>query len=184
MTDHMLMLAEGEGLWESVSAGVSADQLGLESGCAGWSNRDLLNHVIAGGHRYSMLLDGATVEETAFTRDLDYVAAGSDEFRRYEDRLHASIEAADLAVDVDHRAGRRPGRDLIPMRTMELVLHTRDLCDGIGAAWEPSATIVDYLLTDAASIIEDLRDAGAFDPATTPTSSSAVDRLLAFAGRA
>ncbi|MGO3325167.1 TIGR03086 family metal-binding protein [Gordonia sp. (in: high G+C Gram-positive bacteria)] len=184
MSAHETMLSEGEALWASVLDRVDDDHLTAASGCPGWTNRDLINHVIGGGHRYSMLLDGAAADDTAFTRDVDYVADGAvSEFWRSEELLRASAATADLSADVDHRVRRRPGRDLVPMRTMELTLHTLDLCTGIGVEWTPSAALAEYLLTDAASIIEDIRGAGAFAPATEPASHAPVDRLLAFAGR-
>lgn len=184
MTDHAVMLAAGQALWVDVLERVADEALATPSGCPDWTNRDLINHVIGGGHRYSMLLDGSTAEETVFTRDIDYVADGAvAEFWRSEELLRASIDAADLFVDVDHRAGRRPGADLVPMRTMELTLHALDLSEGIGVQWLPSDALALYLLSDAETIIEDIRAAGAFAPATEPTSDRPVARLLAFAGR-
>ena len=184
MPGHEEMLAEAEMLWASVLHQVGDDRLSVPSGCPDWTNRDLVNHVIGGGHRYSMLLDGASADETVFTRDVDYVADGAiTEFWRSEEMLRASVAAADLSVHVDHRVGRRPGRDLVPMRTMELTLHALDLCTGIDAEWHPSDELAGYLLSDAAAIIDDIRAAGAFAPATESVSSSPIDRLLAFAGR-
>ncbi|WOC14441.1 maleylpyruvate isomerase family mycothiol-dependent enzyme [Gordonia sp. MP11Mi] len=184
MSVHESMLTESANLWSAVLDHVGDAALASPSGCPNWTNRDLINHVIGGGHRYAMLLDGASADDTVHTRDIDYVAEGAiAQFWRSEELLRASVDAADLSVDVDHRVGRRPGADLVPMRTMELTLHALDLCVGVGVEWRPADALALYLLSDAASIIEDIRGAGAFAPATEPVSSAPVDRLLAFAGR-
>jgi hypothetical protein len=41
----------------------------------GWTVFDLVNHVIGGGLRYRMILDGADQQAMAATRDQDHVGA-------------------------------------------------------------------------------------------------------------
>ncbi|GAB19108.1 hypothetical protein GOEFS_075_00290 [Gordonia effusa NBRC 100432] len=184
MAHGMQVLADAEQLWAGALGQVRADVLDDSSGCADWTNRDLINHVAGGGHRYSMLLTGASAEDTAATRNSDYV--GTDpvaEFWRYENLFVSVARSANLDLLVDHRAGRRTGRELLTMRVMDLTLHTHDLCCGIDVAWEPPERVTKYLLTDAAAVIEELRGLGLFGAACTPRSASSTDRLLAFAGR-
>ncbi|MDV6305923.1 maleylpyruvate isomerase N-terminal domain-containing protein [Gordonia amicalis] len=185
MNDPGPWLDEAARLWADHLANAGPERLRDASGCAGWTNRDLINHLIGGGYRYSMLLEGASAADTLSTRDVDYLEAGDPiaEFWRSENAFRAAVGSADLDVDVDHRAGRRPGRQLLVMRIMELALHSHDLCVGIDAEWEPSDGLVGFLLTDAAPVIEELRAAGLFEAPIEPASESAADRLLAFAGR-
>lgn len=178
------VLDEAAQLWKDVLAQVSGSDLDARSGCTDWTNRDLINHLIGGGDRYAMLLGGASAEESATTRDHDYVIDGwMGEFQRSDNRFRDALATTDLDVTVDHRVARRPGRELIPMRIMELTLHTHDLCVGLGAQWGPSESLASYLLTDAASLVEEFRRFGAVAPARTPQSESPADRILAFAGR-
>ncbi len=177
------VLSDAERYWVD-TVGAAVGSLARPSGCDEWDNRQLIDHVTGGGHRYAMLLDGASAADTATTRGNDYV--GTDpvgEFRRYEDLFRAGLASADLDALVDHRAGRRPARDLLAMRIMELALHTRDLCVGLSVSWIPSTAVVEYLLEEGATVIEDLRAYGAFAPAGVPASDTPADRLLAFAGR-
>lgn len=185
MIDRTRRLDDAARLWAEHLAKAGPETLGGASGCAGWTNRDLINHLIGGGYRYAMLLDGASAADTLKTRDVDYVGAGDPtaEFWRSENAFRAAVDSADLDVEVDHRAGRRPGRQLVLMRIMELALHSHDLCVGIGAEWTPSDGLVDFVLTDAGPVIEELRAVGLFEAPIEPASESAADRLLAFAGR-
>ncbi|MCR8895560.1 TIGR03086 family metal-binding protein [Gordonia sp. GONU] len=185
MSDPTSFLDEAARLWADHLANAGPERLGEASGCAGWTNRDLINHLIGGGYRYAMLLEGASAADTLATRDVDYVGAGDPvaEFWRSDNAFRAAVDSADLDVEVDHRAGRRPGRQLLVMRIMELALHSHDLCVGLDAEWAPSDGLVEFVLTDAAPVIEELRGAGLFEAPIEPASDSAADRLLAFAGR-
>ncbi|KXO93909.1 maleylpyruvate isomerase N-terminal domain-containing protein [Tsukamurella pseudospumae] len=177
------VLTDAEAYWAGTVA-AAGESLDRPSGCDGWDNRELIDHVVGGGHRYAMLLDGASAADTATTRENDYV--GTDpigEFWRYERLFRVGLDAADLDATVDHRAGPRPGRDLLTMRIMELALHTRDLCVGLSLPWAPSATVTEYLLEEGATVIEDLRAHGMFAAAGVAASDAPADRLLAFAGR-
>ncbi|WP_238419151.1 maleylpyruvate isomerase N-terminal domain-containing protein [Gordonia sp. 'Campus'] len=185
MNDPRPWLDEAARLWADHLADVGPESLGKVSACAGWTNRDLINHLIGGGYRYAMLLEGASAADTLTTRDVDYVGAGDpiDAFWLSDNAFRAAVDAADLDVEVDHRAGRRPGRQLLVMRIMELALHSHDLSVGLDATWVPSDGLVGFVLTDAAPVIDELRAAGLFEAPIDPVSDGAADRLLAFAGR-
>ncbi|MCX2713649.1 TIGR03086 family metal-binding protein [Mycolicibacterium sp. J2] len=177
-------LDQSEQLWVGALSAVAPGDLDKPSGCDGWTIADLVNHVAGGGHRYAMLLDGADAAATALTRSNDYI--GSDavaQFWRYEQMLRDVAAVADLGAMVDHRAGRRSGTTLLNMRVMDLTLHAKDLCDGLGRQWEPSDGLASYLLLEVASTIDELRSIGLFGSATTPRSAAPADRLLALAGR-
>ncbi|OBC05207.1 MULTISPECIES: maleylpyruvate isomerase N-terminal domain-containing protein [unclassified Gordonia (in: high G+C Gram-positive bacteria)] len=188
MSDAVRALLDAEQLWVDALAQVGPAALDRRSGADGWTNRDLINHVTGGGHRYAMLLAGASAGDVETTRDSDYIVDDPvGEFWCYETMLRESAAAADLSAAVDHRAGQRSGDDLLIMRAMDLALHTHDLCVGIGIRWEPSDDLVEYLLSDASPLIEELRGLGLFGAAlecADTDSASAADRLLAFSGRA
>lgn len=185
MTDTVRALYDAEQLWADALAQVGPAALDRPSGCGEWTNRDLINHTIGGGHRYAMLLAGASAADTVATRGTDYIVDDPvGEFWTYETMLREAAGDADLDELVDHRAGPRPGHQLLTMRAMELTLHTHDLAVGIGIEWVPSDALADYVLTEATPILEEFRAMGMIGPAVEPASSSAEDRLLAIAGRA
>lgn len=178
-------LSDAEDLWASTLAtSLAGDALERASGCEGWSSRDLVNHVTGGALRYAMLLEGATAAATVATRDRDFV--GGDplaEFWHHENRFRQAIDTADLELEVDHRAGRRPGRVLVTMRIMDLVLHSHDLCRGTRVGWDPPELLAQHVLIECAPVIEDLREKGHFGAATVAASDHPRDRLLAYTGR-
>nr|WP_268896110.1 maleylpyruvate isomerase N-terminal domain-containing protein [Gordonia zhaorongruii] len=179
-----LALHAAERLWRGVLETASVDALECSSGCGDWSNRDLIDHVIGGAERYRMLLDGAVEADVARTRGKDYVGErGLDSYDDYERALLEAVERADPEVMVDHRLGPRSGASLVNMRIMELVLHAADLCSGLSIEWNPTAELADYVRLECGAIIEDLRDAGTFAPARSPTSDDPGELLQAFAGR-
>jgi uncharacterized protein (TIGR03086 family) len=177
-------LDQAEQLWVDALSVVGPGDLDKPSGCHGWTIADLVNHVAGGGHRYVMLLQGEDAGATALTRNNDYI--GTDavaSFWRHEHMLREVAAAADLGAKVDHRAGPRSGTTLLNMRVLDLTLHAKDLCDGLGSRWEPSDDLASYLLEEVASTIDELRSKGLFGPATTARSAAPVDRLLALSGR-
>lgn len=180
--EELLDIAEAH--WKTALASIGPHAYDRPSGCPGWSVRDLVNHVNGGGHRYAMLLDGASAADTSLTRGQDYI--GNDApatFQTFQALMRQTAFAATLSALVDHRAGPRSGTHLLIMRIMDLTLHTKDLCDGLGLKWHPPAAIVDFLLSEAAPIIDELRAQGHFGPLVSSPSTKPWDRLLALAGR-
>ncbi len=177
-------LNQAEALWIDALRQVDPATYARPSGCGDWSIADLINHVTGGGERYTMLLRGASAEQTAATRGNDYL--GDDalaEFRRHEDAFRAAADTVDLAAPVDHRVAPRPGTDLVAMRVMELALHGHDLCVATAQRWNPSPAITQFLLDEIPATLAELRRAGMIDPAVEISGGSPADRLLALAGR-
>lgn len=189
MSETLRALLDAEQLWADALAQVGPAVLDRRSGAEAWTNRELINHVIGGGHRYAMLLAGASAADVDTTRDADYILDDPvGEFWSYETMLRESATVADLGALVDHRAGPRTGEELLILRAMDLTVHTYDLSVGIGIRWKPSEALAEYVLADAASIVEQLRGLGLFGPAVEYAavdvgSSNAAERLLAFTGR-
>jgi uncharacterized protein (TIGR03086 family) len=177
-------LGDAEALWVGILSTVAPADLGAPSGCAEWTNADLINHVIGGGERYTMLLRGQSAEATAATRNNDYLSGDPVQtFWLHEHAMRRAANAADLAADVDHRAGRRPGLVLLNMRIMELSLHAHDLCIGTANPWRPGEALVTYLLNEVRPLIDELRSLGLFGPASASASDRPADEVLAMAGR-
>lgn len=178
-------LDDAAALWIDALNTVDPQSYSHPSGCGEWTIADLVNHVAGGGERYAMLLNGAAAERVAATRGNDYL--GDDAvaaFRRQENAFRTAAEVSDLGSLVAHRAGPRTGATLATMRVMELALHAHDLCVATAQPWHPSPRIVDFLLAEAAPVIDELREQGMFDPAVEPrVDALPAERLLAFAGR-
>lgn len=177
------LLGDAEMLWVSALTHLG-EALDDPSGCGEWTVRELVDHVAGGAVRYRILLDGGTAADTAATRDLDYIADDPiGVFWNHEHHLRETAERADLTASVDHRAGRRSGRDLMNLRVLELTLHSKDLADALGVGWNPPAELTERLLHECAGVIDEMRALGHIGEALAPASQAPTDRLLAFAGR-
>lgn len=180
------LLGAAESLWVSVLGHVERDNFDRASGCGEWTVRELVDHVAGGADRTAILLRGGTSDDTATTRGLDYI--GDDAVGSFWSQEHLMREAAanaDLSAPVDYRLGERSGEALMQIRVLELVLHSKDLADANGDAWDPPADLVEFLLGTGSTVIEEFRAFGAVGP-ELPVAEDATpgERLLAFAGRA
>lgn len=161
---------------------VRPEQMDLPTPCAGWSVRDLLNHVVGGEKRYILLLRGAPTSVVEATRDADHI--GTDAVASF-DELHADLKTAFrkpgvLAMTVHHRAGDRRGGDLLLMRTVEYAMHGWDLATAIGADSTIDSEVVAFLAQEMSANAH-LWD-GIFTPLSTTTGTQ-QEQLLLLAGR-
>ncbi|WP_137824094.1 maleylpyruvate isomerase N-terminal domain-containing protein [Brevibacterium sp. 2SA] len=156
------------------------------SGCQGWSNRELVNHLIGGGLRYAMLLDQDPPAEVEATRDRDHLGEDPLEaFWTHERRFRRLAADVDLTVPVSHRIGELPGTQLVRMRILELALHAADLSVGTGDRWPVDDALAEFMATDLAALIVELGDTGGYAPPRTDApAASAADRVLLLSGRA
>jgi uncharacterized protein (TIGR03086 family) len=163
----------------------SRDRWDHASACAGWSVYDLINHVNGGGHRYTMLMEGASAEMLAPTRTQDHV--GDDplsSFWSWQLPLARAFEAEGaLARVVHHRAGDMSGGQLLQLRILELTLHSWDLARSLGVDDRLNPDLVDHLLEESAELLEHFRRQGFFAPTIKGSFRSPQDKLLAVSGR-
>jgi uncharacterized protein (TIGR03086 family) len=141
---------------------VREEDLDRPSACPGWSVFDLVNHVIGGGHRYLLLMQGAATADLAPTRTEDHVHPDPlAQFRRWEEPLAAALaEPGALDRVVHHPVGDRPGRYLLRMRYLDLALHAWDLARSLGLGEDLDPDLAAHLLAHGLPVVEELRDAG------------------------
>ena len=147
-------------------ADVPLDRLDQPSSCAGWSVYDLVNHVIGGGHRYLLLMRGASADQLAPTRTQDHVHPDPvTSYLSWEEPLRSAFqEAGAFQRVVHHPAGDRSGLDLLRMRTLELTLHAWDLARSLGLDESLDDELAGYLLDQSLHLVEDLRGKGMYGP--------------------
>ena len=147
-------------------AGLPADRMDEPSSLPGWSVFDLVNHVIGGGHRYLLLLRGATAEELAATRTEDHV--GPDPLSSYLEwqlpLAAAFAEPGALDRVVHHPAGDRSGLELLRMRTLELALHGWDLARSLHHDDPLDEELCAHLAERATATVDGLRTRGLYGP--------------------
>jgi uncharacterized protein (TIGR03086 family) len=165
--------------------GTRADQLGNQTPCRDWKVRDLLNHVIGGGHMFAAGLrgdaPGGSAGPTDFVGD-DYRAA----FRTSIDGFSAALaDTKDLDKPVSLPFGTLPAVAALQLAAGDLLVHSWDLAQATGQPFDPPIEIVEasYGFFKVA-VNDDMRKAGLFGPPyEVADDAAALTRLLAHAGR-
>lgn len=158
----------------------------LPTPCEEWDVRELVNHVVGGAVRYTMLLHGATAEEVVATRVLDHLAGDPVEAfeRRAQEVTCAFREPGALSRTVHHPAGDRTGKELLELRITEFAVHAWDLARAIGADEQIDPSLVDEMCRRLSIAGTRMERGGYFDPPTSaPNSASPLIRLLHLTGR-
>jgi len=169
-----------------VLAGVTHEHWELATPCDEWDVRALVNHVLGGNVRYTMLLHGAASEELAATRSVDHI--GDDALASF-DTSAAEVTAAfeepgAIERTVHHPAGDRSGLDLLWLRVAEWAIHAWDLARAIGGDERLDPDVVDSLLARLEGHGTGLESGVYFEPSTNASSdASAQTRLLLTLGR-
>jgi uncharacterized protein (TIGR03086 family) len=154
--------------------------------CTEWDVRALVNHVIGGNRRYTMLLRGASAESVNRTRTEDHI--GPDPISAFTTTASdlTAVFREDGALDRigHHPIGDRTGAELLAMRVLDVTVHAWDLARAIGVDDTLDPGAVDYALAHT-QVIETGRDYGSFatPSAAPPIQQSNQTRLLHMAGR-
>ena len=166
---------------------IGAADWGLPTPCADWSVWELVNHVVGGARRYTMLLHGADTAVVDATRALDHISPEPlKAFRSVsEDMVAAFHEPNALQRTVQHRAGARSGRELLEMRVLEFTVHGWDLARAIDVDAAMSPQLIEVVLRRLDSSHPDRAGHDSFDRprGDLPVGASRQARLLHLTGR-
>lgn len=161
-----------------------ADQLDNPTPCTDWKVRDLLNHVIGGGHMFAAGLRGEPLPDGGPT-DLvgdDHRAA----FQASIDGFSTALATTnDLEKPVTLPFGTLPTVAALQLAAGDLLVHSWDLATATGQPFDPPVEFVEasYRFFQVA-VNDDLRAAGLFDqPVPVADDAPPLDKLLAHAGR-
>ena len=166
---------------------VTPDELLHQSPCAGWSGRDVLNHMLGGADWFAGPARGEEVPFPNWSAMPDWLGA---------DPVHSYRAAADRAIDAYAAPGVLDGNVVMPWGEMPAAMALNLLiADQVTHAWDlerttgrpvniDEAVIKDALATSIAGVTQAFRDAGFYGAeVAAPAGASAVQRLAAFTGR-
>jgi uncharacterized protein (TIGR03086 family) len=163
----------------------SRDQLTNATPCAKWTVADLLNHFVGGGHMFAASLRGAPLDMDGEPQDLlgeDHVAAYRTSIADFRDAV-AGLESLEQPAVLP--IGTVPAEIALRIAAGDLLVHSWDLATATGQAFEPSDELVAEI--DGfyrIAINDELRDGDTFaSEVELPADATALDRLVAFAGR-
>jgi uncharacterized protein (TIGR03086 family) len=169
-------------------AGIGPDQLDNPTPCAGWSVRDLLNHVYGAGNLFAAIFAG---REPAPAPDSPVDLVGDNPLAAWLGVVDALGSAVDSPGALDRIApmpwGPTPTAVLYELVKMDLLVHGWDLAQATGQTYDPAAEVVDPVLASARQIIApEMRfEGGPFAAeVAAPADARPLQRLAAFTGRA
>jgi len=161
---------------------------GRATPCEAWNVRQLVNHVVGGNVRYTMILEGREASAVLATHDLD--GLGSDPvgaFRSSLERVTQAFEAPGaLAARVHHpKSGQMSGAQLRVLRVNELTVHAWDLAHAIGADPDLDDDLAQWLFDRLSPLQATLARSGLYGPPgpSRQEPQRAQVRLLQLLGR-
>ncbi|WP_329128895.1 TIGR03086 family metal-binding protein [Streptomyces caniferus] len=163
-------------------AAVSPQDLALPTPCAGWSVRQLLDHMVWENLMATSIAEDAPRDD--FTAD----HLGDDHRAAFEDSARAAL-AAFTGSGMLHRTYgpyEAPGAMLVQQVVVELLAHGWDLARATGAPTGLAPEVAEETLAAARRIYgaAPRTEGSSFAPERpAPTGASAPDRLAAFLGR-
>jgi uncharacterized protein (TIGR03086 family) len=169
----------------SIVANVGSDSFGLPTPCEQFDVRSLLNHMIAGNHRFLAVARGEPAQSVPVMGDfVDEDALGP--YRESADALaKAWSDPAALERTARLPIGDVPGAVALGIHTVETVTHGWDLAKATGQPTEVDAELCAVEWQYAQGIDDSLRGPnGRFGPPIVlPAGASATDALVAWLGR-
>ena len=160
--------------------------------CAGWTVRDLLQHVVVGNRMAVLMLDGrsrADVDEARVRMTAaDQLGDGAREVFGESADAQAAAFSRPGALDVicHNRVGDIPGSELLVFRICDLTLHAWDLGRALDLDEQLDDRLVAWVFAAMAPQAPTLGRSGQFGdgPSTSlPSDASLQERLLDLSGR-
>ena len=168
--------------------GLTDDQLGVQTPCAEWKVRDLLNHLTGGATMFAISAETGDVPDDLMASLMTEDQLGDD----YKQAWKAASTRATAAFSkpgimeqtVKLPFGEMPAGVAATIAVFDVTTHACDLAQATGRQVQ-DAELVDTALAAGKQMIgPDMRVPGMFGPEVPcDESSSSVDKLLAFAGR-
>jgi len=146
---------------------VTAGDWGRATPCDAWTVHDLVNHVVGGNVRYTMILHGEEDNVVLATHDVD--ALGSDPVGAFWAGLRGLTAAfalpGALAATVRHpKSGPMSGAQLRVLRVSELTIHAWDLARAIGADEGLDGDLVQWLYDCLNDVWDTIARSGLYAP--------------------
>jgi uncharacterized protein (TIGR03086 family) len=152
--------------------------------CAGWSVRDLVNHLVAEHLWAAPLLGGSTLDDVGDRYDGDVL--GDRPAAAWDAAITASMRSWAMAREdqkVDLSQGPTPAGEYAEQMLADLVVHAWDLARGIGADPGLDDGQAAHVLAYLEPRIEGWASAGVFAAPVPTSSTDVVARLVALTGR-
>jgi uncharacterized protein (TIGR03086 family) len=182
LTAHERAMAE----FDRRVRGVPGDAWDAPTPCAGWSVRDLVNHLVSEQRWAPWLLHGATLEEVGGRFDGDVL--GDDPVAAWAEASAAARDSfarpGALSRRVHTSGGAIPAEEYGWQMTIDLAVHAWDLARGIRGDDRIDPDLARVVLEVVQPHVDDWQGLGIFDPpVSVPEHADPQTRLLGLLGR-
>lgn len=163
---------------DRIVQGLSDDQLAIQTPCADWKVRDLINHITEGATMFAISAGGSAPDDET----------GGDLKRAWRTAADSALAAFEqpgvMEKIVTLPFGEMPGAIALNIAVFDVATHAVDLASCTGQAIVDEDLLETALAVGKQMIGPELRQPGVFD-AEQPCADDApvTQRLLAFAGR-
>jgi uncharacterized protein (TIGR03086 family) len=168
---------------------IEPDQLDHPTPCAGWTVRDVLNHITGGAEMFALCVRDGSVRDEQLGEIMTTDRLGDD----YRGSFHRAADAANAAFAIPGAMdrlvklpfGEMPASLAVNLAIFDVTTHAWDLAKATGQSTDldPEVATVAYQVAQT-MLSDDLRSSGMFGPAVVASfDASPADRLAALAGR-
>ena len=172
----------------TVIAGVGADQWDTASPCAGWTVRDVVNHIVGGATVFAISVEQGSVPDEELGRLAGEDNLGADPLGAWTTASARALAAFErpgaLEQSVVLPFGEMPGAAALSIAVFDVLTHAVDIASVTGQHLTDLALLETALGMGEQLVGPELRVPGVFDPVQPVAADAPVEtRLLAFAGR-
>ncbi len=160
-------------------------QLDAPTPCAKFSVHDVIDHMIVGGNTFAPLFRGEAPPEVNAPFVYGWVPA--TEFSATMNSLLAAVQSPGALERVIHSPfGEVSGDTFARLVAFDGLVHGWDLAQATGQVWAPPTEVVEAVEAFASvAIAPEMRDGETFkDAVSVPMGATAMERVVAFSGRA
>ena len=171
-----------------IVAGIRDDQWDLPTPCAGWTVRDLLNHIVAGNLWAAALARGRTIDEVGSALDGDMLIAGPVAAYDMSAESAASVFELPGALEAPCAVsyGPVPGSVYAGHRFVDVLIHGWDLASATGQSTDLDPSLVEAcweVVRPQLSLLQGSGEFGAATPSSAEDQTESQASLLAALGR-
>jgi uncharacterized protein (TIGR03086 family) len=186
--DELMLLQRVVDETSRVVAGVTDSQMNNPSPCAGWTVRDVLNHITGGATMFAISAEQGSVPDDVIGKLMGGDNLGDDAKAAWTvastRALAAFGEPGVLDKVVTLPFGDMPASAALSIAVFDVLTHAVDIASSTGQTVADVDLVETALAMGHQMVGPELRQPGVFDPEQPiAADASATDRLLAFAGR-
>jgi uncharacterized protein (TIGR03086 family) len=188
VADSLMLLQRVVDETTQVVNDVSDEQMANPSPCAGWTVRDVLNHITGGATMFAISAEEGSVPDEMLGQLMGGDNLGDDPKGAWQVAASRAMLAFEqpgaLEKTVKLPFGEMPGGVALNIAVFDVLTHGVDIARATGQRVDDAELIETALVFGRQMIGPELRIPGVFDPEQPIAADApAEDRLLAFAGR-